>query len=270
MNTFKLQKYDKLVGEVININLYDYQEHIRLLLIEHINNMFDYEEFLGKLMGSEFIHVITKILTKRCVCKIEGRTTIKIFYNIQRISINIFNLLNNTNIDEYLCRISFSLDTFIVIMSYFIINNLVYYGISTDKWKQPDYHTFMHMGCTNDEFVPVYNGGMDSVNNDELRDVLDMIYDENRENEINKKYNKTHKHNVKINNKTVNVKDCEDENCELCCECSCYCCDKCGYVVCKKCLDEITSRSGECPKCMDYPMNVNVIVKDNDLECNAT
>lgn len=253
MNSFILKKYDDLTLDLQDINLDEQQEHIRLHLLEKLGELFDYKDFIcpgdpNNMFPDEFMHVVTTILTDRCVTINNNVPIICIHVRIRELGI-------------YKTRISNNEETFIDVMCFFIINNLQCNGIFTETWCEPEAFIFTHLGNALDyygvlNFLYTNNDNNDNsvrINEAEVA-VTDYLFEAARDDKIDELYNPVNDHEIIYKDEIIEFPEDEPRECGLCGEKCKYACEKCKYMLCDECITNIRVRSGECPACRTYPL----------------
>lgn len=87
-------------------------------------------------------------------------------------------------------------------------------------------------------------------------DQFDILFENNRNIEINENYNFSHKeHKLNIHNdKNIHASD-DINTCLLCYESSDYVCSKCGFPICNDCMNKLRLQLHiRCPNCRNEPM----------------
>ena len=257
MNSFRLKKYDDLALDIQDITLNEQQEHIRLQLLEKLGELFDYKDFICpgdeyNMFPDEFMHVVTTILADRCIVINDGVPLICIHVYIREL--NAFKV-----------RISNNEETFVDVMTFFIISNLQYNGVFTEKWCEPNAFELNHLGYqgdfngilnflyVNQEPEPVTNNN-DVVINDAEVAITDYFFEAARDDKIDEMYNPVNDHDIVYKDEILDFPEDQPRECGLCGEKCKYACEKCKYMICDECITNIKVRSGECPACRVYPL----------------
>ena len=257
MNSFRLKKYDDLALDIQDITLNEQQEHIRLQLLEKLGELFDYKDFICpgdeyNMFPDEFMHVVTTILADRCIVINDGVPLICIHVYIREL--NAFKV-----------RISNNEETFVDVMTFFIISNLQYNGVFTEKWCEPNAFELNHLGYqgdfngilnflyVNQEPEPVTNNNGVIINDAEVA-ITDYFFEAARDDKIDEMYNPVNDHDIVYKDEILDFPEDQPRECGLCGEKCKYACEKCKYMICDECITNIKVRSGECPACRVYPL----------------
>lgn len=246
MSSFALPNID-----ILRAATYDFNTHrkaIRQKLIRRINNDPVSSMYTDDSLFNELIPHVASYLTQKCVIN-HPRST-------DEYLIQIVYPVNNRNIlsDDYvMVRLSDDINTFIQIMSRFCIINLLSNGLNTESWQPIDDILFRYLGNSHDQYraIPLHRSH-------EIGDIIDQLFDEDRNEVINQTYSTTQHHEIELTNESAEMND-DIKECHLCYDNAQFICYKCAYPMCKSCLEHLQKSTGICPCCRSTPLKLKSI-----------
>lgn len=165
------------------------------------------------------------------------------------VRFNVDLSLENPENNNILVRITSSMNSISEILMFYINENSTKYGIFTEMYEQPNTIAFHIIGDPTDVFIRIVRTSIDNTNNP-LTTLTDRLFEESRQETIEKTYSETQNHEIIIDSETVIREESNDE-CQLCFEKSFCLCKKCRYPICEECLKHFKFSTGLCPCCRD-------------------
>lgn len=255
-SSFILPSFDNISGKVINLD--EYQEIAYRSLLFKVLEDSVVERYEDKYIINGLVHYVTKYLTKKIVVPAPERIhsqshIIKLVYHDNDLGDNV-----------YLVRLSLNIDTFVDIISYYIISNLSSCGIFTELWEPPNHLMFEELGDEADDIILIVRRDVNTIQD---TDIYDRLYEDHRNSVIEETFKEDKNHEIIIlDNESIDENE-DNKECHLCYSNSKFICSKCNYPLCELCVEHIKKTTGLCPCCRTYPIElikINKVLQDKN------